>query len=467
MTWWKNHEFPSARCLFLQSIKLHQKGLWKSECICGRDVAPLKGLSVEAEWNLQSSLCPCAEPKNPVSSALASWEAYYQWRSLPLHSPVAVLLHWPLTLYHCVQLSRTQTPRYDGQDTLCIHYLANRRGRAPDRPCYRDPRPRPARIQPRAPSPHAPPPPTGPVAPSAAGLPPAPVFSALLCWSAPPGVSARAVAISGLRTTSSHSPLRAPRPSRPAASGAAGAAAAAAYLRPCPCATRCRSPAVADRHPASPPRRRPAAQVAPQPPPPAGRAPAAASSPDQLRRCCPHRQPRPFCSRPDGEVVNISRYACCSDKSCCCKSSIGSKDLSCTAVTLKLWKGFYHERCSDILKDSVPQLIFAPNAGVAAYPSWMPTIEMIRQTGIPAIFTDFCEEAAHLASCCISSITGQPLKIPVCVRLYPGKSFQAASCSGKQCIIRTMLFKLLCFWDVKLPCHQEVYLEIDLSRNGM
>ncbi|ONM57296.1 MYND finger family protein [Zea mays] len=125
MTWWKNHEFPSARCLFLQSIKLHQKGLWKSECICGRDVAPLKGLSVEAEWNLQSSLCPCAEPKNPVSSALASWEAYYQWRSLPLHSPVAVLLHWPLTLYHCVQLSRTQTPRYDGQDTLCIHYLDN------------------------------------------------------------------------------------------------------------------------------------------------------------------------------------------------------------------------------------------------------------------------------------------------------------------------------------------------------
>ena len=52
----------------------------------------------------------------------------------------------------------------------------------------------------------------------------------------------------------------------------------------------------------------------------------------------------------DGEVVNISRYACCSDESCCCKSSIGSKDLSCTAVTLKLWKGFYHERCSDIMK---------------------------------------------------------------------------------------------------------------------
>ncbi|OEL24912.1 hypothetical protein BAE44_0014069 [Dichanthelium oligosanthes] len=213
----QNHEFPSTRCFFLQKIKLHQKGLWKSECICGPDVASAKDLSIAAEWKLQSSLCPCTEPETPVPVVLASWEDYYQWRSLPLHSPVAVLLHW----------------------------------------------------------------------------------------------------------------------------------------------------------------------------------------------------------------------------------------------------------------DSNPHLIVAPNAGVAAYPSWMPTIpaigftywcllsfvfisfkEIIRQTGIPAMFTDFCEEAAHLASCCISSITGQPLKIPVCVMLChyrffpvvaieqsnkasesimsfpdPGKSFQAASCS--------------------------------------
>lgn len=52
----------------------------------------------------------------------------------------------------------------------------------------------------------------------------------------------------------------------------------------------------------------------------------------------------------DGEVVNISRYPCCSDESCCCKSSIGSEDLSGTAVTLKLWKGLYHERYVDIMK---------------------------------------------------------------------------------------------------------------------
>ncbi|GJN07450.1 hypothetical protein PR202_ga25283 [Eleusine coracana subsp. coracana] len=120
----------------------------------------------------------------------------------------------------------------------------------------------------------------------------------------------------------------------------------------------------------------------------------------------------------DGEVISISRYANCSDESCCCKSSTGSEDLNCSAVTLKLWKGFYHERYSDIMKDSNPHLIFAPNAGVAAYPSWVPTIELIRGTGIPAFFTDFCEEAAHLASGCISSITGQPLRVPVQVNPF-------------------------------------------------
>jgi hypothetical protein len=52
----------------------------------------------------------------------------------------------------------------------------------------------------------------------------------------------------------------------------------------------------------------------------------------------------------DGEVVSISRYAHCSDESCCCKSSTGSEDLNCGAVTLKLWKGFYHERYRDIMK---------------------------------------------------------------------------------------------------------------------
>ncbi|VAI40080.1 zinc finger MYND domain-containing protein 15 [Triticum aestivum] len=275
-----NHTNRSMRCLFLESMKVHLKGLWKSECMCGPDIACVKDLSITTEWNMESSLCPCTEPENPVPAPLASWEDYFQWRSLPLHSPVAVLLHWPLTLYHCLQLSRIQTSRYDGHDTLCIHYLG------PEKELLQ-----------------------------------LAVFAELRALF--PGVHLRIELV---------------------------------------------GPAV--------PRSR------------------------------------------DGEVVNISSYPNCSGESCQCRSSISSENLNCSAVTLRIWKGLYHERYGDIVKDSNPHLILAPNAGVAAYPSWMPTIEMIRGIGVPAIFTDFCEEAAHLASCCISSITGQPLGLPIQVNPF-------------------------------------------------
>uniref|UniRef100_A0A0D3GQZ5 Mitochondrial splicing suppressor 51-like C-terminal domain-containing protein n=1 Tax=Oryza barthii TaxID=65489 RepID=A0A0D3GQZ5_9ORYZ len=157
-----NHTFPSLRCFLLESFKLHQKGLWKSECICDPEVTSVKDLSKTTDWSMGSALCPCTEPEHNVSTPLTSWKDYYRWRSLPLQSPVAVLLHW----------------------------------------------------------------------------------------------------------------------------------------------------------------------------------------------------------------------------------------------------------------DSKPHLIVAPNAGIAAYPSWIPTIEIIRKVGIPAIFTDFCEEAAHLASSCITSITGQPLRVPIQVNPF-------------------------------------------------
>lgn len=70
-------------------------------------------------WNLSSDLCPCrgitypppekkkkkaflaiqlilyyAGPPSPVSKHLRSWLDYYEWRCIPLHSPVALVLHW-------------------------------------------------------------------------------------------------------------------------------------------------------------------------------------------------------------------------------------------------------------------------------------------------------------------------------------------------------------------------------------
>lgn len=37
-----------------------------------------------------------------------TWTSYYKWRGLPMHSPAALLLHWPLSVYrllhqlHCI-----------------------------------------------------------------------------------------------------------------------------------------------------------------------------------------------------------------------------------------------------------------------------------------------------------------------------------------------------------------------------
>ena len=32
---------------------------------------------------------------------------------------------------------------------------------------------------------------------------------------------------------------------------------------------------------------------------------------------------------------------------------------------------------------------------------------------VPIVFTDYCEEACHLAACCIESVTGRSLRLPV------------------------------------------------------
>ena len=39
--------------------------------------------------------------------------------------------------------------------------------------------------------------------------------------------------------------------------------------------------------------------------------------------------------------------------------------------------------------------------------------ELIQQLGVPAVFSDFCEEAANLAACCIEKVTQKALRLPV------------------------------------------------------
>ncbi|KAJ6849910.1 zinc finger MYND domain-containing protein 15 [Iris pallida] len=274
-----------TRCCLLTSIGLHKVGLWKSECSCGPPVASSANSWITASWDLPSMLCPCTEPRKALSSCLVDWKDYYQWRCLPFHSPVALLLHWPLTVYHCFQVSGVQSLNPEVSNKLHIHYLG------PDKE-----------------------------------LSQLAVFRELQALI--PRVQLHIELI---------------------------------------------GPAV-----------------------------------PQFR---------------DGETVRLCNYVCCSDTSCSCRASCTDSDAvtpnsRSSTVLLKLHKGFYHDRYREIIKDSRPHLIVAPNAGIAAYSSWLPTIEVIKEMGIPAIFTDFCEEAALLAERCIGTVTGRPLRFPVQVNPF-------------------------------------------------
>ncbi|CAH1424692.1 unnamed protein product [Lactuca virosa] len=233
-----------TRCSFLDKQGIHCVGFWICECSCGASVTSLDHLRYDKGWNLSSKLCPCKGPLSMLTKKLSSWNEYYEWRGIPLDSPVALLLHWLIP---------------ETTDELCIHYLG------PEREVYQ-----------------------------------LAVFGELHALL--PGVRVHI---------------------------------------------------------------------------------------DFVGPAIPHDR--------DGETITLCSYAHCIEANCTCKSG----------------KGLYHNRYSDLTKEFIPDLIIAPNAGIAAYKSWLPTIELIREIEIPTIFSDYCEEACHLAANCISSVTGSPPTIPV------------------------------------------------------
>ncbi|XP_062111788.1 uncharacterized protein LOC133823180 isoform X7 [Humulus lupulus] len=132
---------------------------------------------------------------------------------------------------------------------------------------------------------------------------------------------------------------------------------------------------------------------------------------------CTHRVYWTGSSTMDGQSFTLRKYARCISTDCSCRStedvSWGLHTSKSATVSMKLRRGFYHDCYRDIVKDSSPHLIIAPNAGIAAYSSWLPTIELIKEINVPAVFSDYCEEACNLGARYITSITGSPLSFPI------------------------------------------------------
>ncbi|XP_076947275.1 uncharacterized protein LOC143619157 [Bidens hawaiensis] len=238
-------EKVETRCSFLDKLGIHRAGIWICEC---------RPLSI-----LKKQLCSRSE--------------YYEWRGVPLDSPVALLLHWPVTIYQAIQLAFGKQLTAETTDELCIHYLG------PERELYQ-----------------------------------AAVFGELHALL--PGVQV--------------------------------------YI-------------------------------------------------DFVGPAVPHDR--------DGETLSLCSYAHCMEANCSCKTRKSTDDSS--KITLRFHSGYYHDRYQELTKEFLPDLIIAPNAGIAAYKSWLPTIELIREIEVPTIFSDYCEEACRLADNCITSVTGTPLTVPV------------------------------------------------------
>ncbi|XP_060214409.1 uncharacterized protein LOC132641428 isoform X4 [Lycium barbarum] len=268
-----------TRCSFLIKQGIHRVGMWTFECSCGESAAILDCSRLIKGWNLSSALCPCREPPAPLIKLLSGWKEYYEWRCIPLYSPVALLLHWPMTLYWSIKLAAQGNLIPEISNQLCIHYLG------PEKELHQ-----------------------------------LAVFSEL--HAVFPDVRIHIDLV---------------------------------------------GPAIPEER--------------------------------------------------NGERIELRDYAHCTETYCKCKCSMESfgpmsLQSGSSAITLKLHAGYYHDSYKDLMKGSPPNLIIAPNAGVAAYRSWLQT-ELIKEITVPAFFSDYCEEACNLAISCITSVTEASPTVPI------------------------------------------------------
>ncbi|XP_011086468.1 zinc finger MYND domain-containing protein 15 isoform X3 [Sesamum indicum] len=256
-------QIQGTRCSFLTRHGIHCLGMWKCECSCGISTTSFDNLRLADGWNLPSELCPCTGPSSPIPKRLTTWKDYCEWRCIPLYSPAALLLHWPLTVYQAIQLAIHQCLLPQISNELRIHYLG------PEKELLQ-----------------------------------LPVFGELQALF--PGVRMHI---------------------------------------------------------------------------------------DLVGPAVPHHR--------DGEQIDLS-YARCSQMDCRCKDSVG----------------------------------------IAAYTSWLPTLELIKEIKVPAFFSDYCEEASYLAVCCISSATGTAPKIQIQMNPFRQPSRVEESALFLPCYSNCFLFGL-------------------------
>lgn len=158
---------PRGLCTYLESLGCHFKGMWRYCCDCSEQPASCTNSGAELPALQQDSAQPiergdcthgaavnhsmpwvaspavagladgmyCYLPQDmqptgctPVAAPqqdIRTWSEYYAAVGMPLSSPAAALLHFPLTLYHALKLTAASSSGVcwpPGTD-VTVHYL--------------------------------------------------------------------------------------------------------------------------------------------------------------------------------------------------------------------------------------------------------------------------------------------------------------------------------------------------------
>lgn len=122
-------------CKWLESLGVHQKGMWRRKCNCFSHwfygLLPVKGELCDSWGDLDDDEYPHDSPvddciRDSLSSPflLSGWSEYYHLRSLPLSSPVADILSHPLTIYYILTALSISSKNLllKGKEVI-LHYL--------------------------------------------------------------------------------------------------------------------------------------------------------------------------------------------------------------------------------------------------------------------------------------------------------------------------------------------------------
>ncbi|XP_048737238.2 zinc finger MYND domain-containing protein 15-like [Ostrea edulis] len=79
-------------------------------------------------------------------------------------------------------------------------------------------------------------------------------------------------------------------------------------------------------------------------------------------------------------------------------------------VTVTVHNQFYHKHAS---QERTPSLVIGFNAGLAAYSSWIPTMNKLKDTKTPTYFTDYCRSSIELSEMMLQDHCGIGISAPV------------------------------------------------------